>query len=237
MSSPHAFSVNSIKQNPMQLNATGILFFTCPRVPSGSSPDWEHYYSMTESILSEVPRLLWYFFISALFALTEIEIEGRFGWAKHLPTAKDTKSFFASKILSKPFTMYHFLIFSIVFAGLHNFFFEGIQWTLNRELRTVSQWLIMIVTWDFLWFVFNPFYTWRGYRKDKLPWYSGAWFMRVSTDYYIALLFYFIFSLLGNELYGGIFRFIFYLILTGISVLIAPLYHRLYFHLRVHHPE
>ena len=40
------------------------------------------------------------------------------------------------------------------------------------------------MVWDYLWFVLNPAYTVRRFRKGKVWWFEKPWIGRFPIDYY-----------------------------------------------------
>ena len=104
--------------------------------------------------------------LAFVYALIEIEMEGKHGWAKNLPTTRD--------VIGR-MTLYH--VYMFVFVVL---MFSG--WFLSRTVsgcasgwHMVIQFLFFTVLWflaeDFLWFVFNPHYTLKNYERGKIPWH------------------------------------------------------------------
>lgn len=89
----------------------------------------------------------YWFFVSLMFALFEVENEGKYGWStrsqtwfvlpKHLPE-------WMKKFFNKPLTGYHF--------------FMGIPWTLKTEFYALAVYLAWTPLWDLLWLIFNPNY-------------------------------------------------------------------------------
>ena len=46
------------------------------------------------------------------------------------------------------------------------------------EARVLAAYGIFGITWDFLWFVWNPAYGWARFRKGEIWWLDGAWLGR-----------------------------------------------------------
>lgn len=88
-----------------------------------------------------------------VFALIEIEIEGKDGWAKHLPTPHLTKN-------NKSLTIYHVYIFLFVFLSFNMVFFaqsQLINW--RNTLYILSMTLMFFFLEDMYWFLSNPFHS------------------------------------------------------------------------------
>ena len=189
-------------------------------------------------------RSLFWFIFALLFALVEVENEGKYGWAQkaqtwyratsHLP--KITTIF----IGSKPMTGYHLFLFPLVLLLTHIPFFAGLSWSPDRELMTLTVFFSWTSLWDYLWFIFNPFYKIQAFKKAW--WYGKSycvlgiipiedfnqWVISVFLALAAALLTKDA-SLLANHL-----RFLGYLTLfTILSYLtLAPIYKRWYFRMR-----
>jgi hypothetical protein len=128
---------------------------------------------------------------SIVFALFEIQIEGKDGWAKNIPTWKtNTKpiSFKPIRIIldpNKPFTGYHLylLLFIILLVHLPLIFYN---WGLRNEIFIISFLLYLSTVEDFLWFVLNPYYGIKNFKKENIPWHT-YWFLKIPAGYWIAL--------------------------------------------------
>ena len=109
---------------------------------------------------------------ATLFAMLEIEIEGKFGWAEKLPTVP---------VLGK-FTGYHCVMNVMVVLTL-----------LYALLPRMGVWsaLFFIVGWflveDFAWFVLNPNYGIQNYTKSKVKWHDSYWPLGVPLHNYIGI--------------------------------------------------
>lgn len=144
-----------------------------------------------------------YFFFSflcaTLFALLEIQIEGKNGWAGKLPTWKIYKKWF--KYIpggNKPITGYHFYFWTFL-ASISHLTFLFSQWSLGKELITISFIILVLRVEDFLWFVFNPHYGIRKFKPGLIAWHK-SWIGFLPSQYYISLFFWLVFLLLGLHL-------------------------------------
>ena len=200
-------------------------------------------HALWTDILATLPGILLLFGYALLFALVEIEIEGKDGWAINLPTWYRRKPIYAriyAVLLSgKPLTGYHAVMFFIPFVSFHIGLAFGQTWSWGLEARLVASYLVWNVTWDFLWFVLNPHFGWARFRKGQIWWHGGVWIGRLPIDYVNALCLSFIAAavpwvvrgnaatLRGHAMFvGGM------AVLTAAAALAAPLYQRWYRHMR-----
>lgn len=145
---------------------------------------------MDNNLLVEV---LYLFLISLIFAVFEIQIEGKNGWASALPTWRPSPSGYFSKIyrlilFGKDVTLYHLLIFTLLLAILHYPYFAGKIWSLNQELISLSFFFLLSVVWDFLWFVINPSYGFSRFKPSYI-WWHKKWLFFLPVDYWVGLIF------------------------------------------------
>ncbi len=188
---------------------------------------------------------IYLFILSLLLALIEIEIEGKNGWAAKTETfRKDlTKIRFIKKVTwSRELTGYHLFLNVFLVMLFHMPYFFGFPLTLANEFLILGYYLLFGVTWDFSWFVLNPFYGIAKFKKDQIPWFSqNKWIFsnRVSVPHLLHLACGLIFIsgavIIKNDL--GI--LLDYLLSIGLfvalsiaTILLSPNYHKLYFKLR-----
>lgn len=139
------------------------------------------------------------FFLALVFALLEIQIEGENGWAKNLPTWRPQPNSWYEKIFKKimggkELTGYHLVMFSLVFFVLHLPFSRGVSWSWIAEWETISLYFLFAALWDYLWFVFNPFYSLNKFNREHI-WWHKMWLGKMPVDYYWAIFISFIFYL------------------------------------------
>lgn len=133
---------------------------------------------------------MFYFILATLIAMIEIEVEGRYGWAEKLPTWYRTRGF-AAKFYGilmggRPLTGYHALMFVFVPMLFHLPFAGMVEWSFEAELTTLAIYFAWCPVWDFLWFVLNPAYGVRRFRKENIWWHQTVkWIGRVPLDYII----------------------------------------------------
>ena len=193
--------------------------------------------------IAVLPRTGFLFGFALLFALVEIEIEGADGWAIKLPTwyrrSPGYARLYGLFMSGKPLTGYHAIMFFIPFCAFHIGLAFGQSWSLALEARIVSAYFVWNVTWDFLWFVLNPAFGWRSFRKGKIWWHNRQWIGRMPIDYANALVASFVVATLPLALRGKSWllhehtAFVAGMAtLTLLCTVAAPLYQRWYRHMR-----
>ena len=127
----------------------------------------------------EIGRTLVLFAWAFGLAGIEIEIEGGRGWAERLPTWYLRRGrvgrVYGLVMGRRPLTGYHVYAFAIPMLLLHLPYVTGVHWTLAGELRTVATYFALAVVWDYLWFVLNPAYTVRRFRRGTVWWFEVPW--------------------------------------------------------------
>ena len=171
------------------------------------------------------------FFISLLFALLEIEIEGKNGWAKKLPTwyrKSNYSKFFPIIAAKKPLTGYHLFMLIFMLLAFHSGFFFGLTWNLYNEGLIFLSLLIFIITEDFLWFQFNPFYGRKNFKKEKIWWDSKQkWILNFPMEFFRGILIILFFSLIVSAFYKN-FTFLYEIAETMIIILLLTLLSKIF---------
>lgn len=121
------------------------------------------------------------FAICLALAALEVQVEGPHGWAASLPTWKFDRPWLRKLTNGKPITGYHVCI-NLVILGFLHYPLVMSQWTFVGELRILSQYLMVAVWWDFLWFILNPHFGLRRF-KSKHIWWHKQWILGVPMDY------------------------------------------------------
>jgi hypothetical protein len=104
------------------------------------------------------------FVLATWLALLEVQIEGKNSWASALPCWRPKNpKWIVARVYSKimgglPLTGYHAVMFSFVFVILHFPFFSDTSWKLSEEMKVCSVYFLLAPSWDFLYFVWNPYF-------------------------------------------------------------------------------
>lgn len=121
-------------------------------------------------------------------ALLEVQIEGAAGWAARLPTWKIENRWTRRLLGARPITGYHIYAHLLILVLLQAPFALGISApTLKAELRILAFLVLFWVGEDFLWFVVNPAYGLRAFRRDRVPWHAATWWGFMPRDYWVFL--------------------------------------------------
>jgi hypothetical protein len=181
----------------------------------------------------------WAFGLGAI----EIEIEGGYGWCERLPTWYLKRgrlgAVYGVAMAKRPLTGYHVYAFTIPLLILHLPFTMGVDWSFSAELATIGTYFMLAVVWDYVWFVLNPAYTVQRFRRGNVWWFSGPWLGRFPLDYCLSIGV--SIALAGaaalvagdtSPLFKHLWTLAGIAILLALVVLLAPLYHRWYRHMR-----
>lgn len=126
---------------------------------------------------------LYLFSIAFTLALLEIQIEGAHGWAEKLPTWRYDRPWFRSLTDGKTLTAYHLFLHMLLLLLFHlPVFFTS--WSWMKELQLLSAYILLSLTWDFLWFLWNPAYGIRRFRAGEVWWFR-YWFLGLPVDYWL----------------------------------------------------
>ncbi len=123
------------------------------------------------------------------FCKVEIHIEGTDGWAKNLPTWR-IENHLLLKLFwgGRAMTGYHAWVISFVIIFFHLPYFFMSPWSWPLEARTIGGIILFWNFEDFLWFVFNPSYGIRKFKKEFVPWHP-RWIFGAPIEYWILLPF------------------------------------------------
>lgn len=191
----------------------------------------------------EIGRTLLLFAWAFCLAGIEIEVEGGYGWAERLPTWFLRRGIvgraYGVVMGHRPLTGYHVFAFAIPVIVLHFPFVMGAEWTLAGELRALATFFVIAVVWDYLWFVLNPAYTVRRFRRGAVWWFEVPWIWRFPLDYYSGVGLSILLAAAAawhaddsSPLVAHLWMLAGLAVLVVVVVLLAPLYHRWYRHMR-----
>jgi len=125
---------------------------------------------------------------AAAFALLEIQVEGGAGWAAQLPTWRANNRWTRLLLGGRLLTGYHVYCHTFVLIMLHLPFGLGLAaWSVRGEARVVAFLILFWILEDFLWFVFNPQYGVRGFRRERVAWHAAAWWWIMPREYWLFL--------------------------------------------------
>ena len=107
-------------------------------------------------------------------ALWEIQIEGKDGWADKLPCWRLENKWVVKIMGGHPLTGYHVYMVSFILLALH---FPAVftDWNLGKEALVWGFFFGLLVLEDFFWFVLNPHYGIKKFRKEEIPWHKHWW--------------------------------------------------------------
>ncbi len=184
-------------------------------------------------------KSLFLFIMALVFAAIEVESEGKYGWAEKAPTWYRKTGFipwlYGFAMGQKPLTGYHLFMFFVPIMIFHLHFIMGVKWTLAGELQSWAIYFAWCPLWDFLWFILNPNYGIKNFKKENIWWHAKSpWiFGLFPSDYFVGWLISLLFafsSAYPTENYMIIISHAFmlglFLIYIGLAIFLSPLYHR-----------
>ncbi len=124
----------------------------------------------------------WTTVIAFLLAKVEINIEGRNGWAKELPTWRIHNGITDFLFSGAPLTGYHFWMFFMIFVLFHYPYFLGQPWNMGIELQLLGLFFYFLIVEDFIWFILNPAYGLKKFNKTHITWHK-KWVGMVPLGY------------------------------------------------------
>ena len=123
--------------------------------------------------------------LAVIFALFEIQIEGKDGWAAKLPCWRKESGMLVKLSGGRPITGYHIVMIIFVIVMFH-FPFLFAEWTLATEFLILGLMFETFLLEDFLWFVFNPAFGIKRFKKGQI-WWHKEWWGPVPSLYYLML--------------------------------------------------
>jgi hypothetical protein len=124
-----------------------------------------------------LPMIIITILLAYSVAKLEINIEGKDGWAKNLPTYHFSN--FATRLLTgkTEFTGYHLWLNNTILLFLHVPFFVGLPWTRAVELRILGFYFLAVILEDIFWFALNPAFGLKKLNKTYVTWHKWFWFV------------------------------------------------------------
>ena len=113
--------------------------------------------------------------LATLFAIFEIEAEGKYGWGEKFPTWYRTNGLVAKlygAFTHKALTGYHAALF---FVPVLIFLWPSVATNTMSWVGTfaaLANYFAWVVLWDFIWFVLNPHYGIKQFRRTSVWWFS-----------------------------------------------------------------
>lgn len=130
---------------------------------------------------------VFYTTVAFAFALLEIQIEGKHGWAKKLPTWRLYRPWFRYLPgANKPLTGYHLYLWILLFLLIHTpYLFVPAR--AQTEFMLLSGYIYILRLEDFFWFVLNPHFGLKNFRKERVPWHEN-WVGPLPVQYYVSII-------------------------------------------------
>ena len=203
--------------------------------------------SATGGLMENLIAPLFWFALALIFACLEIEAEGKYGWAEKMPTWYRTTGLipklYGLAMDGKPLTGYHAFMFILPIMVFHVPFVSGVEWTLAAEIMTWAMYFLWCPLWDYLWFVLNPHYGFKNFRRRNVWWHAkGKWLADLMPighliAWGVSLLLAWGTSIFlqddnGAELTKYLVTMFIFCILTVATIIFSPLYHNWYRNMR-----
>jgi len=112
--------------------------------------------------------------LTAFFlAKVEINMEGKYGYAAKLPVEWRIENQWLRSLIGG--TSYHFYMGLFLFVYIHGGLIIQGTWTLQKDFLILSYLAFITVAEDFLWFVLNPYFGIRKFKRECIPWFEHRW--------------------------------------------------------------
>jgi hypothetical protein len=129
----------------------------------------------------------WTLAAAAALAILEVQIEGPGGWASGLPTWRSDHPLARLVLGGRTMTGYHLWVHVTVLLLVHLVYPLGAApFSWRMEARILAFLALFWVMEDFLWFVFNPAFGVRRFRREHVPWHE-RWWGPLPREYWIFL--------------------------------------------------
>ncbi len=125
---------------------------------------------------------------ATFMALLEIQIEGPNGWAAQLPTWRLDNRWTRLLMDGKPLTGYHLYLNLFIAAMAHVVYAVDFGAPFARtELRILAFVILLFLLEDWLWFVLNPAFGPRKFRREHVWWHEKYWWWIMPRTYWLLL--------------------------------------------------
>lgn len=120
-----------------------------------------------------------------VFARLEVEIEGRAGWATGLPTWRIENRWTRRLLGHRVLTGYHlFSHLFVLFLAHSPYALALVPPSIDAELRILAFLVLFWTLEDFLWFVVNPAFGLRRFRREVVGWHAASWWWIMPREYW-----------------------------------------------------
>jgi hypothetical protein len=120
-----------------------------------------------------IKEIIFLTIMSIVHAKWEVQIEGKDGWAAKLPCWR-LNVFFRKLLGGKDLTGYHMwmlILFQVMFHGIYMFQ----NWSWKSEAITQGLFMWYFIVEDVAWFIVNPHYTVKKFKKKDIEWHKRWW--------------------------------------------------------------
>jgi len=124
---------------------------------------------------------IWMIILAFFHSHQETEIEGKAGWARHLPTFR-INIFITKFLLAKEITGYH-LYMLLMFLTIFHLPLLFVPFNIKNELIILGLINYYWVVEDFLFFVVNPHYGIKRFKKEYISWHKRWVFNFIPVSY------------------------------------------------------
>ena len=128
---------------------------------------------------------IWMIVLAYLHAWQETQIEGKSGWAKHLPTFR-INVMLTKLLIGKHITGYHIFLLAMFITIFHGVFLF-LPWSLRTEALVFGLFSLYFVIEDFMFFVVNPHYPLKNFKRGKIEWHR-RWFCKLPVSYWWGII-------------------------------------------------
>lgn len=123
--------------------------------------------------------------LAYFFAKVEIHIEGDAGWAANLPTWRIEEHWLLDIFWGgRAMTGYHAWAFPFITLFFHFPLVFMAEWSWPLEARVLAAIMLFWIIEDFLWFIINPAFGWRRFKREHISWHKN-WIAGAPVEYWL----------------------------------------------------